>query len=344
MSIDAEASDPRGARLVDGEAARPDNGGKSVGRALVRLVPEEVRAAPKRFAINPSHGMIAAAVALVLGGGFVAGAEMLGNKKAVIAAATPVGPPPETTASLLHHVQDEMHTLKVSLDSLRSSAENSRQDDAIRSLKRSVDVLKQDLEVSKASNAGAVAQLGTKLDRLDRDPTPKLAEISARLDRLDREPSPKLTEIAARLDQLKADPNNPKLAEITARLDRIEHQISSPAATGSIVPMRLPGPSTTSPVSAAAHSVPTPVPAPAPATTAAASDTKTTPKPATVEGWMLRDVYGGVALLEGRTGGLREVAPGQYVAGIGEIRSIERRGRSWVVVTSRGLIEADNRW
>lgn len=343
MSIDAEASDPRGARLVDGETGRPDGSKKAAGRALVRLVPEEVRGAPKRFAINPSHGMIAAAVALVLGGGFVAGAEILGNKKAVTAAVTPVGPPPETTASLLHHVQDEMHTLKVSLDSMRSSAENSRQDDAIRSLKRSVDVLKQDLEVSKASNAGAVAQLGAKLDRLDRDPTPKLAEISARLDRLDREPSPKLAEIAARLDQLKADPSNTKLAEITARLERIEHQVSSPTVTGSIVPSRLPGPSTTSPVSVAARSAPTPLPAPAPATTAA-SDPKTTPKPATVDGWMLRDVYDGVALLEGRSGGLREVAPGQFVAGIGEIRSIERRGRSWVVVTSRGLIEADNHW
>ena len=58
---------------------------------------------------------------------------------------------------------------------------------------------------------------------------------------------------------------------------------------------------------------------------------------------MLRDVYGGVALLEGRAG-LREVAPGEFLPGVGEIRSIERRGRGWVVVTSRGIIQADNRW
>ena len=67
-------------------------------------------------------------------------------------------------------------------------------------------------------------------------------------------------------------------------------------------------------------------------------------KPAVVDGWMLRDVYGGVALVEGRAGGLREVAPGEYVPGVGEIRSIERRGRNWVVVTSRGIIQSDNRW
>ena len=41
---------------------------------------------------------------------------------------------------------------------------------------------------------------------------------------------------------------------------------------------------------------------------------------------------------------MREIAPGQYLPGVGEVRSIERRGRSWVVVTSRGIIEADNRW
>ena len=66
-------------------------------------------------------------------------------------------------------------------------------------------------------------------------------------------------------------------------------------------------------------------------------------RPAVVQGWLLRDVYGGLALVEGRFGGLREVAPGEFVPGAGEIRSIERRGRGWVVVTSRGLIVADSR-
>lgn len=356
MSTEAEASDPRlGASAEQGTSPEKGRGGVS-GGALIRLVPEERKEERARFGLNPSQGMIAAAVALVLGGGFVAGAQVLGSKPAPVRAAAPAGPPAETTASLLHHVQDEMHTLKVSLDSLRSTTESTRQDDAIRSLKRSVDVLKQDLEVAKASNAGAVAQLGTKLDRLDRDPTTKLAEISARLDRIEREPSAKLAEIAARLDQLKADPASPKLAEITSRLDRVEHQISSPTPTASIAPPARTAAATPAPIppsrsSASAASAPTsgsrsptgPAASPGPAP-AAALDTKPATKSAASPEWMLRDVYGGMALLEGRAGGLREVAPGQYVPGIGEIRSIERRGRSWVVITSRGIIEADNRW
>ena len=313
MSIEAEGSGPRTSRLKAGDGGEPTDEKASTlsSGALIRFVPEEAGTAGWRFAVKPSQAMIASAVALVLGGGFVAGAAMLGSKAAPTAAVAQMGPPPETTASLLHKVEDEVHTLKVGLDSLRANAENTRQDEAIRGLKKSVDVLKQDLEVAKASNASAVAQVVAKLDRLDRDPTPKLAEISSRL------------------DQMKADQSSPKLAEITARLDRIEHQISSPTATGSIA--------------APARTAAAPLPV-APPTPTAAVEPKAAPKPATVEGWMLRDVYGGVALLEGRAGGLREVAPGQFLPGVGQIQSIERRGRSWVVVTSRGIIEADNRW
>jgi len=37
--------------------------------------------------------------------------------------------------------------------------------------------------------------------------------------------------------------------------------------------------------------------------------------------------------------GLREVAPGDALPGVGRIRSIERRRGQWVVVTANGLIE-----
>ena len=337
MSIDAEGENPGASSLDDASPkASAHRAGAGAGdiksRALITI--EHESAKPRGFALRPTQGMIAAAVALVLGGGFMASAEIFGSKTAQTAVVAQAAPPVDPTAQLLQKVQDEVHTLKVSVDSMRATNENSRQDDAIRALKKSVDILKQDLEVAKASNAGAVAQLGTKLDRLDHDPNPKLAEISARLDRLDRsdrgdkDQSPKLAEIAARLDQLKSDPSSGKLAEITARLDRIEKQISSPAPVASITPPPRPA-------SAA--------PAPAPVQTASA-EPKTPAKPATVDGWMLRDVYGGVALVEGRSGGMREIAPGQYLPGVGEVRSIERRGRSWVVVTSRGIIEADNRW
>jgi hypothetical protein len=57
----------------------------------------------------------------------------------------------------------------------------------------------------------------------------------------------------------------------------------------------------------------------------------------TVEGWVLRNVYGGAALVEGRPG-LIQVMPGDSLPGVGRIESITRQDGRWVVVTSKGLI------
>ena len=73
------------------------------------------------------------------------------------------------------------------------------------------------------------------------------------------------------------------------------------------------------------------------AKTEAKAEAKPEPKPA-IEGWVLREVYDGVALIEGRNKRLLEVAPGQSLTGIGRVEAIEKRGRSWVVVTNRGII------
>ncbi|TFZ55827.1 hypothetical protein E4V01_21070 [Methylorubrum sp. Q1] len=58
----------------------------------------------------------------------------------------------------------------------------------------------------------------------------------------------------------------------------------------------------------------------------------------TLEGWALRDVYDGVAILEDRRRQLVEVGRGDAVPGIGRVEAIERRGRQWVVVTRQGVI------
>jgi hypothetical protein len=80
-----------------------------------------------------------------------------------------------------------------------------------------------------------------------------------------------------------------------------------------------------------------------PAATAAA------PKPAevktevgrlpTVEGWILRDIANGGALIEGRHG-VYEVYAGDPVPGLGRVDAIRRQDGRWVVVTSKGLIVA----
>ncbi len=59
----------------------------------------------------------------------------------------------------------------------------------------------------------------------------------------------------------------------------------------------------------------------------------------TVEGWVLRDVARGGALIEGRQG-IYEVYAGDPVPGLGRIDAIRRQDGRWVVVTSKGLIVA----
>lgn len=58
-----------------------------------------------------------------------------------------------------------------------------------------------------------------------------------------------------------------------------------------------------------------------------------------VEGWSLRNVTNGAAIIQGRIG-LVEVEPGDSLPGLGRIEAIRRLDGRWVVVTSRGLIIA----
>jgi hypothetical protein len=60
-------------------------------------------------------------------------------------------------------------------------------------------------------------------------------------------------------------------------------------------------------------------------------------RPPIVEGWVVRKVYDGAALVEGRYG-IVEVEPGTILPGLGRIQEIKRQDGHWVVVTAKGLI------
>lgn len=60
-------------------------------------------------------------------------------------------------------------------------------------------------------------------------------------------------------------------------------------------------------------------------------------RPATVEGWTVREVRGGTAVLEGPDG-IQTGSAGDIVPGVGRIDSIVRWGNHWIVATAIGLI------
>ena len=60
-------------------------------------------------------------------------------------------------------------------------------------------------------------------------------------------------------------------------------------------------------------------------------------RPTTIEGWIVLEVRGGTAVLEGPDG-VRMATRGDAVPGIGRIDSIVRWGNRWIVATASGLI------
>jgi hypothetical protein len=129
---------------------------------------------------------------------------------------------------------------------------------------------------------------------------------SDRLDKLERaqaEPAAKLAKLSEAVEKLRA-------AAPAAPVPVAAVPVAAKEATGSIAP-------------------PAQTPADAPKVELA--------RLPTVEGWVLRGVANGVALIEGRRG-IYEVYAGDPVPGAGRVDAIRRQDGRWVVVTSKGLI------
>jgi len=116
-------------------------------------------------------------------------------------------------------------------------------------------------------------------------------------------------------------------AEPTAKLARLGEAVEKLRAAAPVAPAAV-----ATPV-AAKESTGSITPAPAPAD---APKVELARLP-TVEGWVLRGVSNGVALIEGRRG-IYEVYAGDPVPGAGRVDAIRRQDGRWVVVTSKGLI------
>jgi hypothetical protein len=148
---------------------------------------------------------------------------------------------------------------------------------------------------------GLVAQLGTELAALKTavEQTNKLsvAQFGKVSERLDR------------AERAQAEPAA-KLAKFGEALERIEKRVAPPAA----------------PAQADVTGSVTHPPAP-----------EAKPKPAILDDYVVRRVFDGVALIEGRRG-IVEVEPGTSLPGAGRVEEIRRQDGRWVVVTTKGLI------
>jgi hypothetical protein len=136
------------------------------------------------------------------------------------------------------------------------------------------------------------------------------------------------------------------------RLDKVEKAQAEPAAklarlSEAVDKLRAAPAAAPVPVAAAPAKEITGSIAPAAAVAAAApkADLKAEPKSEvarlpTIDGWVLRDIGHGGALIQSRREGVYEVYAGDFVPSLGRIDAVRKQDGHWVVVTSKGLIVA----
>ena len=180
------------------------------------------------------------------------------------------------------------------------------------------------LEAETARSQEILARLSSDLETLKNTAT-AFKEIEHTPSTAAKSDQAKLIDKVERLAISLQEPAK-KLSSLEGRLDKMESQIMTTLAALNTKP--------------AAPAAPAAPPAP-PVTEAAAREEAPAPKPAKsepVDGWVLREVYNGAALVESRNRRLYEVMPGGILPGVGKVEAIERRGARWVVLTDKGFI------
>lgn len=203
-----------------------------------------------------------------------------------------------------------------------------------------IDQLRADLQ----QVAGELTAMRTQLTKLDAPEQRarqtaelealkrSLADLSRRIEQGRTAQTSAVTEIGARLERARTEDARQR-EEIAERIARIERQVSDGRPTATQAAIQQPisqQPSTQLPNSTV---VPRVVVTPPPA----GIDPNAARKPQGLAGYVVREVYNGMALIEGRNGYL-EVFPGAFVPGAGRVQQIVRRSGQWVVVTSNGVI------
>ncbi len=165
-----------------------------------------------------------------------------------------------------------------------------------------------------------LAALRTSVDAGNRATNGQFAKITERFDRADRAQTERAAKFAKAVETLERLEKRADAASAPAR----ESTSSVSAATPASAPAQQSQPvsATSAPPTAQQHQQPQVQP----------------PQQAILEGWVVRNVYRGTAIVQSRRFGTIDVEPGDTLPGAGRIENIKKQDGRWVVVTSRGLI------
>jgi BMFP domain-containing protein YqiC len=174
--------------------------------------------------------------------------------------------------------------------------------------------------LDQAEKAGQREQArGQEIGALHR----QIATLESRLETAQNSATKTVAQLTGRLDRVEHGAvENHSIDQLSQRVDTLEHRNAD--ITGSIPAQPQP----TRPRDPPALPMPS-------------ETTRAVLQPARIpaDGYVLRRVRDGAAVVESRAG-LREVMPGDSLPGAGRVRSIERRGNEWIVITSSGVIDS----
>ena len=223
----------------------------------------------------------------------------------------------------------DVDALRVELGTLQAALQHDRTPDQVRALAGDLEGVKAGLKTVKNETGAAIAALSGKVDEAKREADAKVRQLTMASGSLERK--------GVDTTATGSIGPNEKLAE--AKPVQIKPVQIKPVQTG---------PSPLAP----SHALPVPAAKPAPAARLAnAEDPRKdegrrtgvdkvgddAAKPVVLPGWVVREVYQGVALIEGRRGEF-EVVPGVSIPGAGVVKSIDRHGNGWTVTTTKGLL------
>jgi hypothetical protein len=148
--------------------------------------------------------------------------------------------------------------------------------------------------------------------------------------------STEVASLKANLDS-NAKTANAQMAKIADRVDRAEKAQAEPASRVAKLSELLERLDKRTASAAAAPAAPALAQASAPDVTGSIAP-KQQDRPAVVNGWVLREVFRGGAMVENERMGMFEVVPGANLPGLGRVETIRRQDGRWVVVTPKGFI------
>ncbi|HEY8567060.1 MAG TPA: hypothetical protein VIL65_16295 [Beijerinckiaceae bacterium] len=256
----------------------------------------------------PRHLPLAAGIVVALGLGWAAGSQLNARQDAIPAWAAEIVGNQRRGQEEAQRFAGDLQSLRANLDAMRAASQRATVE--TRALPAAVEAKLERAERAAVEASATAVKAAAQIERLEKASLDngRLAPVLDRLDRLEKQITDRLITAAA------------------AKAVPVAAVVEAPTQTGALSPKKE--------VEAKAE----------PKSEPKADQKLADPRQVPLEGWVLREVYDGVALVENRSRGLHEVGPGHNLPGGVKVEAIERRGRAWIVITSKGTIGMERWW